>query len=265
MALEPDTLDGGGDCECSEGAPAWMATFSDLATLLLTFFVLLLSFAEMDNNRFKIMAGSMKEAFGVQTDSPPGMFEARSTTPIEVLKSGNPARVITKKQLKAIKRLKNYLKKNKLEDDIEVASSERGMLLRLKDHLTFPPGAAELKPEAVPVLAEIRRMLDAFPAGLSVEGHTDDVPIKSARFPSNWELSSARAVAVLRGIEGDKKLANDKVSVVGHADRKPLVDNDSPEHRAVNRRVELVFGGTAPDELDEAEPPESIGGAAKPE
>jgi len=242
-------------CECAEGAPAWMATFSDLCTLLLTFFVLLLSFAEMDANRFKIMAGSMKEAFGVQTDSPPGMFEARSTTPIEVMKAGNPARQLSRKQLKAIKRLKNFIKKNKLEDDIEVSTSERGMLLRLKDHLTFPPGAAELKPEAVPVLQEIRRMLDAFPSGLSVEGHTDNVPIKTGKYPSNWELSSARAVAVLRGIEGDKKLANDKVSVVGHADRRPLVDNDTAENRTINRRVELVFGGTAAaDDAEEATP-----------
>lgn len=246
MSLEPDTLDDG-DCECSEGAPAWMATFSDLATLLLTFFVLLLSFAEMDAQRFKIMAGSMKDAFGIQHDRP-GMFEARSTTPIEIFDEGVPPGTMNKKQLKAVKRLKEFIRKRKLEGDIEVDNSDRGMLLRLKDNLTFAAGEAELKPEARPVLAEIRRMLDAFPAGLSVEGHTDNRPIRNGRFPSNWELSTARAVAVLRGLEGKAKLPSDKVSVVGHADRRPLVDNDTAEHRATNRRVEIVFGDTSPDE-----------------
>lgn len=246
MALEPDTSDGG-DCECSEGAPAWMATFSDLATLLLTFFVLLLSFAEMDANRFKIMAGSMKDAFGIQHDRP-GLFEARNTVPFEVITHEHESAGLSKQQRKALERLKKYIADHELEDDIAVDTSDRGMLLRLKDSLTFAPGGAEIRPEALPVLAEIRHLLDTFPSGLSVEGHTDDRPIRNGRYPSNWELSSARAVAVLRGIEGGKKLAVPKLSVVGHADRVPLVPNDSPEHRAMNRRVELVFGEAAPSE-----------------
>lgn len=239
MALEPDTLDG--DCDCEEGAPAWMATFSDLATLLLTFFVLLLSFAEMDVVEFKEMLGSVRDAFGVQYEVK-GHLEALSTTPVELNDVESiPFSPLNQKQIGALRAVERFIRQRHLEGDLEVGMSDNGVVVRLKDRLAFSVGDAKLKGEAEPVMQQVVEMMKAFPSSMSIEGHTDDIPIKNGRYENNWELSSARAIAVLKYIESLGPLPTRNVSVVGHADMQPVVPNDTTEHRAQNRRVEFVF------------------------
>lgn len=229
------------ECECEAGAPAWMATFCDLATLLLTFFVLLLSFAEMDAAKFRAAVGSIQEAFGVQVERP-GHLEALSTTPVEISPTeAIPWTPLTANQLAALQQIERFIRQRKLDGDMEVSVDERGVVVRLKDRLVFAPGEARLRREADPVLAEVLGMIDAFPQGLSVEGHTDDLPINTNKFGSNWDLSTARATAVLQRLEALGDVHVDKLTVVGHADRQPLVPNTSQENRAKNRRVEFVF------------------------
>ncbi|MDD9943004.1 MAG: OmpA family protein [Myxococcales bacterium] len=238
MALEPDMLDG--DCECEEGAPAWMATFSDLATLLLTFFVLLLSFAEMDVIEFREMLGSVREAFGVQFEHP-GHIEALSTTVVELNDHEHvPWTPLNQRQVSAVQAIKRFIRQRKMDGEMEAGLSEQGVFVRLKDRLAFGVGDADVAEAAKSVFKAVHQLVSAFPEGLTIEGHTDDVPIKSSRYPSNWHLSSARAIAVLRYLESIGPLPKN-VSVVGHADRQPLVPNNSAENRARNRRVEFVF------------------------
>ncbi|HJK98560.1 MAG TPA: OmpA family protein [Polyangiaceae bacterium LLY-WYZ-14_1] len=242
MNLDDDDDDGGG-----EGAPAWMATYSDLATLLLTFFVLLLSFAEMDVQSFKEMLGSVKEAFGVQFEHP-GSFQALATSPIELSKQESTRIVpLNQAENQAVQEMQRLIQQLDLQDDVEILMSSRGLILRLRDHILFPTGSDQLSEEAAPVLDKIRELALVFPAGLSIEGHTDDRPIHTARFPSNWELSSARATAVLRYFRKDDELDIRRLKVVGFADTQPVDEADSDEARSKNRRVEFVF---------EREPPE---------
>lgn len=239
MALEPDMLDG--DCECEEGAPAWMATFSDLATLLLTFFVLLLSFAEMDVVEFREMLGSVREAFGVQFERA-GHVEALSTTVVELNDTESvPWTPLNQRQVSAMQAIKRFIRQRKMDGEMEAGLSDKGVYVRLKDRLAFAVGDSEIAEQAKPVFEAVHALMRAFPEGLTIEGHTDDVPIKSSRYPSNWHLSSARAIAVLNYLERIGPLPTRNVAVVGHADREPLVPNDSPENRARNRRVEFVF------------------------
>lgn len=241
------------DCQCEEGAPPWMATFSDLATLLLTFFVLLLSFAELDITEFKTMLGSVKEAFGVQTVAP-GDLEAAATSPIEFsdlpTSLAMPLNDLQAAQMRAIRR---YMEDHELQEELSLVEDERGVIIRMRDTLLSDSGSAELKPQSLPVLDQIREMASAFPSGLSVEGHTDNRPIRSFRFPSNWELSSARAASAVRYMQRAGPLPVRTLSVVGHGDSEPIGDNSTAEGRAQNRRVEFVFKRPSGDASEDTE------------
>ena len=123
---------------------------------------------------------------------------------------------------------------------VEISRSEKGLAIRLEDEALFDLGKAKLRQEAHAILDEVAETLKGFPNGIRVEGHTDDLPIRSERFPSNWELSSARATAVLRHMQG-KGIDPRRLSAIGFGEWRPVVKNDSPEHRQKNRRVEIFM------------------------
>lgn len=229
------------DCNCEEGAPAWMATFSDMATLLLTFFVLLLSFANMDLQNFRVALGSVKEAFGVQF-TVYGDVEAMSTTPVELSDTPSHPKVSPEvAEAEAVKAVKAFIDRRGMKKKVKVVGSSRGIVLRMKDVVLFDTGSDQLKKEGEPVLDLVADLFGKFSGDLYVEGHTDDRPIHTERFPSNWELSTGRATAVLRYLTHERKLPNDRLGVAGYADVRPVLPNKDNDSRAQNRRVEFVF------------------------
>ncbi len=230
----PDEEEGGGG---GEGAPAWMATFSDMATLLLTFFILLLSFATMDIVKFRDAMGSIQQALGFMPVGT-GMFQQSSSPANFDLPVSKGAGGVNQQLSNDIKEM---IEERGLQDDIDFESTPRGVILRVKGRLFFPPGDASLKPEAYPILDRIAELIKKFPYRVSIEGHTDNIPIKSAKYASNWELSMARALSVLRFLTKSKGIDPKKLSIAGFADTKPIAPNDTPEGRAKNRRVEFVF------------------------
>jgi chemotaxis protein MotB len=224
-----------------EGAPAWMATFSDLATLLLTFFVLLLSFANMDIQNFKTAMGSVKEAMGVQFVVD-GDHESMATDLMELspVQSGPHITISDFSQL-AAERVKRFVKEKGLEGQIEVEAQQRGVVLRANDAVFFTVGSADLRPEGDRALEVISSVFGEFDGDLAVQGHTDSVPMSSGRFPSNWELSTARATAVMRHLTTRLGIPSKRVHVAGYADTRPLAEgNDEASYRR-NRRVEFLF------------------------
>lgn len=226
--------------ECEEGAPAWMATFSDMATLLLTFFVLLLSFANMDIQNFKMALGSVKEAFGVN-HKVKGDFEARSNSIVEF--SDTPVTAINaqdRQEYNEVADLKRYIRMKKMQHRVEVMGTEVGIVLRVKDVALFDVASDELREDSKPVLELVNDLFGKSKSVLSIEGHTDNVPIARMRFPSNWELSAARSAAVLRHFVG-AGLQKTRLSIAGYGDLRPIADNATDEGRAQNRRVEFVF------------------------
>ena len=238
---------GGGEEEAEEGAPAWMATFADMSTLLLTFFVLLLSFANMDVQKFREMLGSIKDAFGVQKETW-GDYMARSQQIIETMftpPEQGQGREQEQAQSQSAPSMEQFLSiVEALFEDLggaaEVYMDEAGVTVRVQGKLLFPSGSAELKPEARAVLDRILALLRKYTFDLYILGHTDSVPIHTERFPSNWELSAARATAALRYLVSrgaDPK----RLVAVGFADSRPVASNDTPEGRAKNRRVEFLF------------------------
>lgn len=252
------------------GAPAWMATFGDLMSLLLTFFVLLLSFANMDIVKFRDLLGSIQQALGVETQRV-GTFQVRSTTPVELSESEStpvpdilqldtpsmpslrPVRAPAADE-EMLQDLRRVIAKQGLEDIVEAEAGPRGVTVRVKGQLLFEPGAAALRPESSVFLDEIAKLAKESGYMLSIEGHTDDVPIQTPQFPSNWHLSSWRAIAALRYLVDAGGVDPKRVSSVGYADTRPRVPNDSPEHRAMNRRVEFVFYRGAPEGAEASSP-----------
>ncbi len=264
----------------SAGAPMWMVTFADLSTLLLCFFVLLLSFSEMDVAKFKQLAGSMREAFGVQADIkskhiPKGTsIVAREFSPGKPKPTAlNQVRQFTIDSNKntldfadpdEVSQLKEYKEKFEavaedtrraevmLEEEIksgmiEVRSEGTRTIIHILEKGSFALGSADVKSDFKPALEKIRNLLASTEGLIRIAGHTDDLPIATHRFRSNWELSSARAVSVLHELLRFNDLDASRFEVAGYADTRPVVPNDSMGSRALNRRVDIsiVRGGVA--------------------
>ncbi len=229
---------------CEEGAPAWLATFADLMSLLLTFFVLLLSFANTDVQKFKDMMGSIKDAFGVQVKRKQDVYIAFSPSRLERddLPVTQKNREILGLSLAVQRALQNdeSLKKN-----VDLTPSDSGLLMRVSSGVMFKPGSAVLRKEAFPVLDKVIKILAEHNFNLVVRGHTDDSLVDSSTYPSNWELSSARAAAAVRYILDHGSISPFRLKAVGYADTRPLLPNTSEENRKANRRVEFYF--TNPD------------------
>lgn len=228
----------------SGGAPAWMATFADMMSLLLTFFVLLLSFATMDIIKFKDALGSVQSALSAIMPSNSGFLDSGNTPiPLETLQ---PVPQQTQGELKdhykTIKeKLEKYTAEKGLQDDIDIRITERGVVVRVKGALFFNAGKAKLKKEAFPFLNATIHILKEFPYHMAVEGHTDNIPIHNSLFKSNWELSSMRAVSALQYIVDKGRIDQKRISLAGFADTRPIVQNNSRKNRAKNRRIEFVY------------------------
>ncbi len=218
-------------CECEEGSPRWMTTYGDMMTLLLTFFVMLVSMSSIQETKFRKAIGSLIGALGVmRMDS-------------AIIKYENPPlpkdyqREI-KKIRQQFKKFKGYLEEKNLEDDVEVTETEEGMLIRMANPVLFNSGEAEIREKGFNVLTKLSTVLARMNANIKIEGHTDNVPIHTDKFPSNWELSAARAVRVLR-LFASHDIPGKSLTAVGRGEYFPLVDNSTPENRSKNRRVEI--------------------------
>ncbi len=225
--------------QCEEGLPGWMATFSDLCTLLMTFFVLLLSFSTMDVIKFKQMMGSMEKAFGYQTESP-GSYNAKASTPVTIQLSDQENKMLDNMEIGD--QIKQSTKDVGLDKDVEIEVNEDGVMMRLKGKTAFPPGKADLNPKMKPLLEKVAKILKEHPDyNLKVLGHTDNIPIKSPKYDSNWELSSARAVKVIQYLVEKYHIDAKRLTAIGYGATRPLAPNNTPQGRAKNRRVEFVF------------------------
>jgi len=220
------------------GAPAWMATFADMMSLLLTFFVLLLSFATMDIVKFKDAMGSIQQALGFLPTGT-GMFQHTSVpTPFSPPMATSVGQS-TNDQI--YQELQGLIQEKGLEKDVSVENTKRGVILRVRGRMFFSQGTAELKPESYPVLEKIAELMKKFSSNVSIEGHTDNIPISGGRYASNWELSTERAISALRFLKEHGDIDVTKIRVAGFADTHPIASNDTEEGRAKNRRVEFVF------------------------
>lgn len=253
MAYEPEPEEKKG------GAPAWMCTFADLMSLLLTFFVLLLSMSSTEAAKFRAMAGSLRDAFGMKSDialSPTSLSD-------EILPhdderqgdEGSPDSELERELMKKLEEAGINPESATLEGDKDT------VVLRLESDLLFASGDATLRPEAYPALDAIAHYLRSTDYMLDVVGHTDNVPIATAVFPSNWELSAARAGQAVRRLT-EQAIPPTRLRAIGRADTEPVADNATAEGRSDNRRVEFVF--TRPPQPGEITLPANVEQSPQP-
>lgn len=214
--------------EIDEGAPNdWLNTYADLMSLLLTFFVLLFSMSSVNANKFQTFIQSIGGGMGVKQ--------------ISNLDLGSNQQSSNDQLRKIYNNLNKYISENQLKGSVKLVLNERGLIIRFVDGVLFDTGKADLKPESIIILDKISSVLKSCDYPIKVEGHTDDVPIYNSKYPSNWELSTDRAVTVLKHLVNKHGISPERLSAEGFGEYRPIVPNTSDSNRAKNRRVDIVI------------------------
>ena len=222
--------------EGGQGTPAYMMTWSDICTLLLCFFVLLLSMSTIDPAKFNSAASSFQNAFSGVLESFPSVL---ITKDVFVPKMGGDQQN-KRMSIEAAKQIRKKIEEQNLEDAIKVQVTESGIAIKIADPVGFDVGRADIKPSLYATLSDIANVINAAPtSNIRVEGHTDNVPINTPQFPSNWELSAARALNVVRFMSQRGNINPARLSAIGYGEHRPLVSNATAEGRRSNRRIEI--------------------------
>ena len=214
------------------GSPGWMNTFADMSTLLLTFFVLLLSMSVIEQQKFTVAMTSLKGALGV-------MSATGTAIPITRMPMVQIGRTRTEQEIeKQVNDIQEMIRRTEITDDLKIHHTTDFLHFTISQDFLFDSGQAVVKEAGIEILEAIARILNTVPFNIRIEGHTDSLPISTVRFPSNWELSFSRALAVSQVFAG-QGVNPSRFQIIGHGEFLPIADNDTPEGRAINRRVEV--------------------------
>lgn len=205
----------------------WLITYSDLVTLILVFFLLLIGLSTVDYKRYSKAVESIKKALG-------GKIEQEI---IEALEKAGPGEVELKKLHQQVEAL---IESENLRETMAVELNEKGLVITSQGSLFFRTASAEVLPGPQAFLVKVADLIRKLPYRVEVEGHTDDLPIRTARFPSNWELSASRAAAVTRFLITQGGVSPERFSAIGYAQYRPRFE-PTPKNRHKNRRVEIII------------------------
>jgi chemotaxis protein MotB len=251
--------------------PKWLSTYADMITLVLVFFILLFSISQIDAEKFKTVAESYRNRailefnpsivpadhpsdLGDEVDTPDDLKdipnsqadeeENEDEIDQETEQGQNDEEELSNEDdslADLMNEVNSFLTNEGLEDVITANRTERGIVLTLQEKILFESGEAELIEDGKPFLNKVGKLLDRIPNHVNVEGHTDSRPISTYRYPSNWELSGARASSVIRYLLEQYDLEDSRFQSSGLADTRPVAKNDSPENWQKNRRVEIII------------------------
>ncbi len=236
-----------------EVSEKWAIPYADFLTLLLCLFIALFAMAQAGKQAALEYAQAFAKAFGMRLVP----FEEslpKQILPQPVVPRSEPTEKGRRIQ-RQIRELEEILKRMGLEGEFKVSYEVIGIRLILQEKILFSSGSAELRPETYPILDKLYEILKDLPNPVEVEGHTDSIPIYTEKFPSNWELSTARASSIVRYFIA-KGINPERLKASGYADTKPIASNATPEGRAQNRRVEIVILNIKGSELTKQEPPQ---------
>ncbi|RMF06383.1 MAG: flagellar motor protein [Candidatus Neomarinimicrobiota bacterium] len=226
------------------GGEGWLATYGDMMTLLLCFFVLMFAMSETKMDDFAELIASLKSAIGKQNVPEAGTREGLSMLSQEAEAKPNAVDELggmVAAEMDSIEsKVEEFVMKNKLGGQVKVKEDGRGAIITISDVILFPPGEADFVTQGEEVLAKVTELLKQFPYHIKIEGHTDNVPIHTEEFPSNWELSANRASKIVRYLI-EHGIDPKQLSCEGFAEYRPVASNDTEEGRAKNRRVEIVY------------------------
>ena len=215
------------------GLEGWIMTYGDMMSLLLTFFILIVSFSTIQESKFNEAVSSLQEAFGVLTSQDSVIELNRPVVPERQL-------AVESEVMPELRRLERSLLIAGLADAIEVETSDEGVAFRISAPFLFPSGEATLKADTQGLLTQLADFFARFGYEVQIEGHTDTVPISTPRYPSNWYLSAARAVAVA-GVLQRLGVPPERISATGFGEYRPIADNTTAAGKTKNRRVEIFL------------------------
>ena len=220
----------------------WMDTYADTITLLLTFFILLYSISSVDSEKLKQLSQALQNSL-------------TGTTSVKELKDINDLKVNVQNQNQnqnqndskndskyedLAGKLNNIIEKNNLTDEIKIRKEDRGIVLQVDESILFDSGSANIKPSSIPVLNTISKIIKETDNEIVAEGNTDDVPVKNGEYDSNWELSTERALSIVKYLIKNENINPNRISLKGYGEYNPIVPNDNDEDRAKNRRVDIL-------------------------
>jgi chemotaxis protein MotB len=233
----------------------WLVSYADFITLLFAVFVVLYAMGQSDKKKVEEVMKSIQESFGManagatapkinviasqQITVIPSLKPEMRTAPMERGRGKTRAEEKDFRQIKAA--IEAYLIKQGAKDKVSLEITRRGLIVSLKEIGFFASGQADIKPEAYELINTIAEAVTQYNNPLRIEGHTDNIPISTAQFPSNWELSTSRATHALKYLMKNFDIDANKISATGYAEFRPLAGNETSEGRAKNRRVDLVM------------------------
>lgn len=230
----------GPPAEEQTGAPMWVVTFGDLMSLLLCFFVLMLSFSEMDRKKYRVISGSMKNAFGIQRKMP--KFE--SPKGVRMISREFDQSIVLPEVRENIEiPLRREIEDTfpSLAESVDIETSGSQMTIRMLGETSFDTGRADLHARFVPLLDRIGKLLEKTTGEIVIAGHTDNVPLHGGRYRTNMGLSAARATAIAEYFLTNTKIDPKRISTMGCGEHRPLMPNLTTEARRKNRRVEIIL------------------------
>jgi len=232
------------ESEGNSNKVGWLTTFNDLVTLMMVFFVMLFTMSTIDTRKMGEFQYALQSGLGILKAGKQASISVSQSQPIDDMshirtqaEGGD-----TKQESRPNRKLASAVRKLVEADlGIQVTHSDEGTRLAFEDQVLFDFGKDAINPEGFPFLDKIAQALKNVPYSLRVEGHTDNVPIQTKRFPSNWELSIARAVNVVKYFAQVSNIDPQRLSAVGYGESRPVIQNDTPSNRAKNRRVEILL------------------------
>ncbi|MBD3321844.1 MAG: OmpA family protein [Chitinivibrionales bacterium] len=235
--------------EGKKGAPEYMLTYGDMMTLLLCFFVMLLAMSTIDPAKFHVAASSFQNAFsGVLEDFPSIVI----TKDILIPRLGGDEQN-KRMAIDARRRIREVAKQENMQDGIKVKITDSGLAIKIADPIGFSVGSAEIRPEFIDLLYKLIKIINIDPnAKIRVEGHTDNTPISTQKFPSNWELSASRALNIVKFFAYNCGIDPARLSAVGYGEYRPVAPNDTPKNRQKNRRIEIYVEYLKKQESEQA-------------
>ncbi|MDD4526575.1 MAG: OmpA family protein [Candidatus Margulisbacteria bacterium] len=217
----------------------WSITFADLMTLLLTFFILLYSMSKIDVEKYLSLADSLRKTHGIEVKTETGkIISGNFDLVAENVTNLND--ILNKKLEEILRNINIFVFQNQLQNIVKAYIDERGVVINISDSMLFKEGDDNLTPQSRTILNYLMELFQTFPYPLLIEGHTDNSPIGTIRFPSNWELSTLRACNVIKYFIS-KGISPSRLSAEGFGEFRPIANNATYSGRSMNRRVEIVF------------------------
>lgn len=256
------------------GSPAWMTTYADMVTLLLCFFIMLLTMSDINQKKFKQVTATLSQAFGVQRKDPFNEIPSfnsvvkneyasaeNTLVPLDETRMVMDMRSLEAQKIEAQQKaqfesnfsaLTEALKAEAENGLLEIDADGTNVVVRIREEVSFSSGSAELTSRFEKMAQKLAASLENVEGNLEISGHTDNLPIRTPRFRNNWDLSSARAASMATYLMKTGSLPPERFTILGHADTLPRADNSTPEGRSKNRRVEILI--RPQDRLPASEP-----------